>query len=220
MSESERNRGFVGLTGSPEEAEERIAQWARGFEEKAQRYQEVAQDTEQIRLTESSSDGRVKVTVGPDGSMTDLEFSEKIRSMQLRELSSLILDTMRRAQSGIAGRVGEVMTAHLGDEDERTRAMMLDTLRGRFPEEVPEPESQQPSAKWDFEQEGSGEQTGPGESPNPGTGSETGPGGTPKTDPGTAPKAGPESGTPKPKPKRGGDDDLDDFGDDFDPLRD
>ena len=213
MSESERNRGVVGLTGSPEEAEERIAQWARGFEEKAQRYQEVAQDTEQIRLTESSSDGRVKVTVGPDGSMTDLEFSEKIRSMQLRELSSLILDTMRRAQSGIVGRVGEVMTAHLGDEDEQTRAMMLDTLRGRFPEEVPEPEAEQPSAKWNFEQgNASDEQAGPGDSPNPGT--------RPETGPGPAPKARPDSGTPKPEPKRGGDDDLDDFGDDFDPLRD
>lgn len=219
MSESERNRGFVGLTGGPEEAEERIAQWARGFEEKARRYQDVAQDTERIRLTESSSDGRVKVTVGPDGSMTDLEFSEKIRSMQLRELSSLILDTMRRAQSGIAGRVGEVMTAHLGDEDEQTRALMLDTLRGRFPEEVPEPESQQPSAKWDFEQDASGEQAGPGGSSNPGPGAEAGPGTAPKTGPGDGPKPGPDSG--KSKPKRGrDDDDLDDFGDDFDPLRD
>lgn len=219
MSESERNRGVVGLTGSAEEAEERIAQWARGFEEKAQRYQNVAEDTERIRLTESSSDGRVKVTVGPDGSMTDLEFSEKIRSMPLRELSTQILDTMRQAQARIAGRVGEVMTAHLGDEDEQTRALMLDTLRGRFPEQVPESETEQPSERWDFEQEDtSDERSGPGGSPNPGAGPNPGTG--PKSDPGNAPKAGPESGTPKPKPKRGRDDDLDDFGDDFDPLRD
>ena len=46
----------------------------------------------------------------------------------------MVLETMRRAQAGITERVAEVMTENLGEEDQETRGVLLDSLRGRFPD--------------------------------------------------------------------------------------
>ncbi|RSN58626.1 hypothetical protein DMH01_21555 [Amycolatopsis sp. WAC 04182] len=118
----------------PDEAQRKMDRWAAGLEEKAQRYAAAQERTEQLRLTASSSDGAVKITVGADGGVTDIEFGNKARTYPLEELSRQILQTMHKAQSGIAGQVAEVMQESLGDEDQETRALMIGTLRSRFPE--------------------------------------------------------------------------------------
>lgn len=204
--------GFAVLGSDPDEALRGIQQWAQGFADKAQRYQAVQHDTERIRLSASSPDGRVKVTVRADGSVTDLQFTDKIRSMRPEELSAQILATMRKAQAGLATQVGEVMTAHLGDEDLQTRTLTLDNLRERFPDEPDDAETDAPgSEKWDFP----GQDQAPGET---GSGPEHA-GVTPEQ-----PAAGPPRNTPSHRRAddgRGEDDaDGDGFGDDFDPLRD
>ncbi len=126
--------GLGDLMRDPDEAERRIEQWAQGLEDKAQRYAAAQERTEQLRLTASSSDGAVKVTVGADGGVTAIDFGTKARTYPLEELSRQILGTMHQAQAGIAGRVAEVMQESLGDEDQETRELMLGTLRSRFPE--------------------------------------------------------------------------------------
>ncbi|WP_433868906.1 YbaB/EbfC family nucleoid-associated protein [Saccharopolyspora sp. CA-218241] len=153
------NSGGFAVTGAdPDAAERRIQEWAQGFADKAQRYQQVQAQTEQLRLTAASRDGSIKVTVRADGSVTDLEFTEKVRALAPNDLAAQILSTMHRAQSDIADRVGEAMTAHLGDEDAQTRAMMLDNLRERFPDQPDEPEGPEqeesaPSLRWDTRDE-------------------------------------------------------------------
>lgn len=127
--------GITDVAGDPEAAQARIQQWAQGFAAKAERYHAVREQTEQLRLHAASSDGSVRVTVRADGTVADLRFTEKIRSMPLTDLSELILATMRSAQSGIADRVGEVMAEQVGDDDQQTRAVVLDNLRERFPEQ-------------------------------------------------------------------------------------
>lgn len=126
--------GLGGFGRDPDEIEHRLDQWAQGFAAKAQRYQAAQERTEQLRSTASSRDGGVRVTVRADGSVTDLVFTEKIRSLPLTELSAQILATMRSAQANIVNQVSAVMTEQLGDEDAQTRAVMLDNLRQRFPE--------------------------------------------------------------------------------------
>ncbi|HUR52556.1 MAG TPA: YbaB/EbfC family nucleoid-associated protein [Gemmataceae bacterium] len=126
--------GLGDLMRDPEETIRRMDDWAAGFAAKAERYQAAQEQTEQLRLTATSSDGAVSVTVGADGTVTDLTFSNKVRSFPLEELSRQILGTMRRAQAGIADRVAGVMAENLGDEDRETRGALLDSLRGRFPD--------------------------------------------------------------------------------------
>ena len=126
--------GLGDLMRDPDETIRRMDDWAAGFAAKAERYQAAQEQTERLRLTATSSDGAVSVTVGADGTVTDLTFSNKVKSFPLEELSRQILTTMRRAQSGIADRVAGVMAEQLGDEDRETRTALLDNLRGRFPD--------------------------------------------------------------------------------------
>lgn len=135
--------GLGDLMRDPDETMRRMDDWAAGFAAKAERYQAAQEQTERLRLTATSSDGAVSVTVGADGTVTDLTFSNKIKSFPLEELSRQILTTMRRAQSGIADRVAGVMAEQLGDEDRETRGALLDSLRGRFPD-PDEPDEQPP----------------------------------------------------------------------------
>ena len=135
--------GLGNLMRDPDETIRRMDDWAAGFAAKAQRYQAAQEQTERLRLTATSSDGAVSVTVGADGTVTDLTFSNKVKSFPLEELSRQILTTMRRAQAGIADRVAGVMAEQLGDEDRETRTALLDNLRGRFPD-PDEPDEQPP----------------------------------------------------------------------------
>ncbi|MEV6879873.1 YbaB/EbfC family nucleoid-associated protein [Amycolatopsis sp. NPDC051128] len=138
--------GLGDLMRDPEETIRRMDDWAAGFAAKAQRYQAAQEQTERLRLTATSSDGAVSVTVGADGTVTDLTFTNKVKSFPLEELSRQILTTMRRAQSGIADRVAGVMAESLGDEDRETRAALLDSLRGRF-SDPDDPDDQPPPAE-------------------------------------------------------------------------
>lgn len=138
--------GLGDLMRDPDEAIRRMDDWAAGFAAKAERYQAAQEETERLRLTASSGDGAVSVTVGADGTVTDLTFSNKVKSFPLDELSRAILTTMRRAQSGIAEKVAGVMSERLGDEDRETRTLLLDNLRGRFPD-PDEPDDAPPPAE-------------------------------------------------------------------------
>lgn len=211
----EGQAGFV-ASSDPAEAQQQIEQWKQGFADKAQRYQAVARETEEIRLTAASEDGRVRVTVRADGGVVDLQLTDKVRNMPPAELSAKILEIMGKAQSQIADRIGGVLTEHLGDEDVQTRSMVLDNLRERFPEQSEqEPESADPgSGKWEFPGEGEVAERPEGEREprRPDTPEQS-----------SAQPAAPEQADPPPSPKprrRRGDDGLEDFGDDFDPLRD
>ncbi|WP_037315262.1 YbaB/EbfC family nucleoid-associated protein [Amycolatopsis orientalis] len=137
--------GLGELMRDPDEAQRKLDQWAEGLQNKAERYAAAQERTEQLRLTASSQDGAVKVTVGADGGVTDLEFGGKARTYPLAELSRQILQTMHQAQAGIANQVAEVMQETLGDEDQETRSLMIGTLRSRFPEiEEEEPPASTP----------------------------------------------------------------------------
>jgi hypothetical protein len=154
--------GFGDPVRDPDEAEARMNAWAQGFAAKAARYREVGERTEQLRLTASSPNGEVQVTVRADGSPTDLRFGDRARTVPLENLSGMVLDTLRRAQAGIADRVAEVMADGLGDEDVQTRTLVLDNLRARFPDpetddvapdEVPDaPDRRRPAADGDEEE--------------------------------------------------------------------
>ncbi|CCH31229.1 YbaB/EbfC family nucleoid-associated protein [Actinosynnema sp. NPDC047251] len=126
--------GFGEPARDPDQAEARMAAWAQGLADKAARYQEVGQRTEALRLTASSPDGAVRVTVRADGALEDLEFGDRARTVPLERLSGLVMETVRQAQSGIADQVAGVMAEGLGDEDAQTRALVLDNLRSRFPD--------------------------------------------------------------------------------------
>jgi DNA-binding protein YbaB len=193
--------GIAGFVRDPEAVQLRIQQWAQGFEAKAERYRAAQEHTEQLRLSAASPDGSVRVTVRADGTVSDLQFTEKVRTMPLATLSEQVLATMRRAQSGIADKVSEVMTEQLGDEDQQTRAVTLDTLRSRFPEQDLLPEEPDDDT-WDVPDEGAASSA------------------TPPPAPPTPPVPPPPAASAPPAPPRRRSQPRDDEDDDFDPFSD
>lgn len=128
--------------GDGYQTEQEMRRWAAAVEEKAQRYQEMQAEVARVSVTESSRDDVVRVTVDATGAVTDLVISDKHRDLAGTELSTMVLTTMRRAQSRITDHVAEVMTRTVGD-DQQTVTTVVDSYRQRFPE--PEPEAERPT---------------------------------------------------------------------------
>ncbi|MFF0146139.1 YbaB/EbfC DNA-binding family protein [Amycolatopsis sulphurea] len=137
--------GLGEAMSDPDEAIRRMDEWSAGFARKAQRYAAAQQETERLRLTASSPDGTVQITVGADGVVRELVFGSRTRTIPPEELSRMVLTTMRKAQARISEQVAEVMSERLGDEDQETRAALLDSLRDRFPDpEDPRGDAEEP----------------------------------------------------------------------------
>ncbi|GLY66741.1 YbaB/EbfC family nucleoid-associated protein [Amycolatopsis taiwanensis] len=211
--------GLSGLNADPDEVERRIGQWAAGFAAKAERYEAAQARVEQLRSSATSPDGAVRVTVRSDGSLTDVQFTERIRALPLAELSAAILTTMRSAQAKVVEQVGETMSEELGDEDAQTRAVMMDQLRARFPEPDGDAGEEPVSDKWDYDR-----QEPPPRPPVPPAAQPPAPPVPPAPPfqppaPPSPPAQPPAPPRRRPRPGSGHDSD-DGFDDDFDPLRD
>lgn len=131
--------GAMFAGAGPEETERRIEQWAADFAAKADRYQEMQSRLTQLSATETSGDGAVEVTVDSAGVVTDLVLSDRAGQMRPQQLAAQILDTMRRAQRILTGRVQDVMVSTVGDDPATVDAVVAN-YEQRFPE-PPEQES-------------------------------------------------------------------------------
>ncbi len=88
----------------PDQVERRVSQWAGQFADRAERFESMRVQVEQISVTESSADGAVRVTVDSTGSPTELLLSDKIRGMAPPEVAAQVMACLRR--SGTTRRAG------------------------------------------------------------------------------------------------------------------
>lgn len=121
----------------------RVDQWVAQAREKAQRYQAMQAAVGQVSVTESSKDGMVTVTVDSAGNVTDLRITDRVRELSGTQVATAVLTTLRRAQSRLPERLGEVMASTIGD-DKQTMDTIVGNYRAKFPE--PEPEEPEPAA--------------------------------------------------------------------------
>ncbi|MGQ0717179.1 MAG: YbaB/EbfC family nucleoid-associated protein [Pseudonocardiales bacterium] len=101
----------------PDQLERQLSQWAQGFADKAQRFDAMRAEVEQIQVTESSTDGAVRVTIDSSGAPIDLALTDKIGGMPPSEVAALVMTCMRRAQQQLAGQVHHAMAATVGAEE-------------------------------------------------------------------------------------------------------
>lgn len=123
---------------TPQEAEQQVQAWVAGVAAKADRYQDMQQRVAEITETATSPDGMVRVTVASSGIVTGLQLADRSVERGAQRLATEVLDTMRRAQSRLSGRVAEVMAATVGD-DPQTVDAVVSTYQQRFPV-APEPD--------------------------------------------------------------------------------
>lgn len=85
--------------------------WVNDFEARAAELQrkaaEAQENLEAVSGTASSKDGAVKVTVGPNGGLKDLQLGHRAVELGAPRLTALILETARQAQKNAATQVVE-----------------------------------------------------------------------------------------------------------------
>ena len=118
----------------PDQVERQLTRWAQGFADKAERFSAMRAQVEQIQVTESSTDGAVRVTIDSSGAPIDLTLTDKIDGMPPPEVAALVMACMRRAQQQLTGRVQEAMAATVGGE-EQVIERVVSGYRQRFGED-------------------------------------------------------------------------------------
>jgi DNA-binding protein YbaB len=131
------------LSSAGPDAAARVDQWVARAKAKAARYQAMQAAVGQVSVTESSQDGVVTVTVDSAGNVTDLRITDQVKEMSGARVSSAVLATLRRAQSRLPERLGEVMAAIIGD-DQRTMDTIVGNYRSKFPEPPEEEQAEEP----------------------------------------------------------------------------
>lgn len=102
-----------------------IDAWVAQAKAKAERYQEMRVQAQQISVTDT--EGPVTVTIDSSGNVTDLRIKDH------DELARAVLLTMRRAQARLPERLAEVMAETIGD-DRQTVDTIVGNYRAKFPE--------------------------------------------------------------------------------------
>ncbi|SCX40162.1 Conserved DNA-binding protein YbaB [Klenkia marina] len=102
---------------------------------------ELARRARAVQATETSPDGLVSVTVGPQGRVVRLDLDPRIyRNQDARALADLITETIEHAVWTAEDRVVEIMSevadgeqvrAMLNGDDEQVASIVDDQLRGR-----------------------------------------------------------------------------------------
>src|SRR3954453_15770636 len=108
-----------------------IDQWVADAKAKAERYQEMRAQAQQVSATESSKDGLVTVTVDSSGNVSDLRIPDRSRELSGAEVAAAVLGTMRRAQAKLPEQLAAVMAETIG-EDTRTVDTIVGNYRAKF----------------------------------------------------------------------------------------
>ncbi|WP_327114391.1 YbaB/EbfC family nucleoid-associated protein [Nocardia sp. NBC_01730] len=119
----------------PSRAVEDFAQMAADFERQANRFQELQRRMTVLAVTESSSGGRVSVTVDGNGVPTAIDLSASTRGMDPAVVSAEIMACLRRAQAKLRAQVTEMVQDTVGGDDAAGAAIIE-----RFAEQFPDPE--------------------------------------------------------------------------------
>jgi DNA-binding protein YbaB len=127
------------VSDKAENATARVDQLVAQAKQKAQRYRAMQQAVEQVSVSAASKDGTATVTVDSAGNVTDLRITDRVREMSGDQVAKAVLSALRTAQSKLPSRLGEVMADTIAD-DPRTRDVILDSYRAKFPEPEPEPD--------------------------------------------------------------------------------
>ncbi|MCC8251110.1 YbaB/EbfC family nucleoid-associated protein [Saccharothrix luteola] len=113
-------------------SERMLGQWQQSIEQKAERYQEMAARVQGMTISEASRDGSVKLTIGSNGILTNLEIAESARDKRMAEVSAEVMRTLQRAQARIPELLQQAMAETIGTQDE-TANVLFNEAKRNFP---------------------------------------------------------------------------------------
>ncbi|WP_431963305.1 YbaB/EbfC family nucleoid-associated protein [Nocardia sp. bgisy134] len=116
----------------PSRIAEDIAHMAADFERQAERFEQLRERMAALTATESSSDGRIAVSVNNNGVPTDIVLAVGTRGMDPAAVSAEIMSCMRRAQATLRAQVAETVQNTVGDDP--AGAAIADQYAKSFPD--------------------------------------------------------------------------------------
>jgi DNA-binding protein YbaB len=122
-------------------SERMVDNWTRQVQERAEKYQAMAERFEGISVTERSTDGKIELTISGKGLLTDLRIAEEASGQRMAEVSAQIMRTLRLAQSRVPELLQEAMAETIGLADAAANRM-FDEAKSTFPEP---PEDEEPA---------------------------------------------------------------------------
>jgi len=115
-----------------DEAEDWVRSWSAQVSARAEAATELSDRTAAITASATGADGAVRVTVASSGMLTGLELDDRVQRLPSAELARIILTTVAKAQSTLAGEVESAVRATVGADSETGRAVLESYVR-RFP---------------------------------------------------------------------------------------
>jgi YbaB/EbfC DNA-binding family len=147
-----RSRGREAVPHSIDDSERMLDDWNRSIQEKAQRYQAMADRVSELSITERSKDSTVEVTISSRGLLTNVVISEAAAGKRMAEVSAEIMRLVQLAQSKLPALMQQAMAETIGLQDE-TANKIFDDAKTQFPPPPPEPSAQPDPHRMRFEAE-------------------------------------------------------------------
>jgi DNA-binding protein YbaB len=109
-------------------------QWLQNYQKRIAGYKRASEQLKEnlgsALVTVRSPDESVTVTIGPNGSLKDLQLSHRAAEHTPQQLGSLIMTTVRRAQRAMAEKVVEAVSEFGGGENDASKL-----IRNYLPED-------------------------------------------------------------------------------------
>lgn len=179
-------------------SERMVDNWTRQVQERAEKYQAMAERFEGTTVTERSADGAIELTVNAKGMLTDLKIAEAASEKRMAEVSAQVMRTLQKAQSRIPELLQDAMAETIGLGD-ATATRMFTEAKKTFPDP---PEDEEPEADDALRFDATDEAADRPAVPPP-----------PSTPPPPPTPSAPSSPAQPPRRRARGDDDDDDMGD-------
>ncbi len=100
-------------------------QWLQNYQKRIAGYKRASEQLKEnlgaTTVTMKSPDESVTVTIGPNGSLKDLQLSHRAAEHTPQQLGSMIMNTVRRAQRAMAEKVVEAVTEFGGGENDASK---------------------------------------------------------------------------------------------------
>lgn len=109
-----------------------LEKWAAGLEQRSRRFTDLHQRMNSLRVTETSRDGAVRVTVDGNGIPTELTLTERSAGIDPGQLSAELMACLHRAQATLRAQVEETTHEMVGDDE--TGAVIVNQYAQRFPD--------------------------------------------------------------------------------------
>jgi len=109
----------------------------RQAEQTAERLGWLGEQLDELTVSGTSGDGRVRATVNSSGALVDLDIADEMSGRRGREIAEAVLSCVRTARARLATRAGEITGEALGEESPLARRL-TDHMRSRLSDE-PDP---------------------------------------------------------------------------------